>query len=158
MDPYVEAAKQDLDYFAPRLLGKEDQLYGEYDRLIAEGDFRLGMSVPLAVVVFAMVAKVSVWFGFFLIVPIVILYIGSASWAAAERNLAVALAAERVDSPDLSHLATDDIEFAPYHSLIAERVAVASSAVRENPRLRIGPADHSARPWGAPAPGLPKPK
>lgn len=158
LDPYVEAAKEDLDYIASRLLGKEDQLYGEYDRLIAEGNFRLGMSLPLAFVVLEISVNVSIWFAFSIVIPIVLLYVGSASWSAAERKLAVALAAERVDSPTLSRLVTDEIEFVPYHGLIVQRIEATSAAIRENPRLRIEPADRSTRPWGAPPPGSPKPK
>lgn len=159
LDPYVEAAKEDLDYIASRLLGREDQLYGEYDRLMTEGTFRLGMVLPLAFAIVALIAKVSVWFAFALPIPVILLYLGSASWTAAERNLAVALAAERVDSPTLARLTTDEIEFTPYHGLTVERSTLASNAVREDRRFQITPAtDQPLRPWGAPPPGRPKPK
>ena len=117
LDAYVESAKEDLDYLAPRLLGKEDELYGEYDRLNAEGSFRVGLCLPVGFVLLVLALRLSPWWLFGMVVPLQLLYLGSASWAAAEKNLAVALAADRVESPTLERLLSADIEFLSYHEL-----------------------------------------
>ncbi|GHG14276.1 MULTISPECIES: hypothetical protein [Amycolatopsis] len=118
LDGYVDSVKEDLDYLGPRLLGKEEQLYGEYDRLNAEGSFRVGMFLPLAALAVVFSLRLSPWWLAGLALPVTLLYLGSGSWAEAEKNLAVALAAERVDSPTLERLRTARIEFLPYHEVV----------------------------------------
>jgi hypothetical protein len=120
LDGYVESAKEDLDYIGPRLLGKEEQLYGEYERLNAEGWFRIGMFLPLAALAAVLALRSSSWWLTILVLPVTLLYLGSGSWSEAEQNLAVALAAGRVDSPTLERLKTARIEFLPYHEVVLD--------------------------------------
>ncbi|AUI59789.1 hypothetical protein [Amycolatopsis sp. BJA-103] len=156
LDAYVESAKEDLDYVGPRLLGREDQLYGEYDRQNAEGSLRIGLFLPLAFLVAVLALRVSPWCLPALIVPVTLLYLGSSSWAAAEQNLAVALAAERVESPTLELLKSADVEFVPFELLVLGRVVPGYSAGYPNARA---PRETQGRiATVAPSKSMPKPK
>ncbi|OXM56177.1 hypothetical protein CFP71_14300 [Amycolatopsis thailandensis] len=156
LDVYVESAKEDLDYVGPRLLGKEDQLYGEYDRQNAEGSLRIGLFLPLTFLVAVLAWRVSPWCLPALIVPVKLLYLGSSSWAAAEQNLAVALAAERVESPTLERLKSADVEFVPFEELVVGRVVPGYYAGYPNARAPIETQGRIAT--VAPSRSMPKPK
>ncbi|SDU06425.1 hypothetical protein SAMN04489733_0828 [Amycolatopsis keratiniphila] len=156
LDVYVESAKEDLDYVGPRLLGKEDQLYGEYDRQNAEGSLRIGLFLPLAFLVAVLAWRVSPWCLPALVVPVKLLYLGSSSWAAAERNLAVALAAERVESPTLERLKSAEVEFVPFEVLVVGRVVPGYYAGYPNARAPVETQGRIAT--VAPSRSMPKPK
>ncbi|MFI0799516.1 hypothetical protein SAMN04489729_8458 [Amycolatopsis lurida] len=155
-DVYVESVKEDLDYVGPRLLGKEDQLYGEYDRQNAEGSLRIGLFLPLVFLIAVLAWRVGPWCLAALAVPVKLLYLGSSSWAAAEQNLAVALAAERVDSPTLERLKSADVEFVPFEELMVGRVVPGYYAGYPNARA---PRETQGRiATVAPSKSMPKPK
>jgi hypothetical protein len=127
--PYVVSVHRDLDYIAPRLLGKDDQLYGEYDRLNAEGSFRIGLLLPLLFLVGVLAVQVSPWWACGAVVPFAFMYLGSGSWSRATETLA--LAAERVESPALERLMTSHIELRTYEEIVdqADQSVAARQAV-----------------------------
>lgn len=119
--PLVEDARRDLDYVAPRLLGKEDAIYGEYDRLMSEGQFRVGMFLPMCYLFGSLSWLVNPWWALGLLLPSTLLYLGVRSHSSARQNLALAIVAERIESPALEHLASAEISFASYENVVAKK-------------------------------------
>jgi hypothetical protein len=115
---YVGAAKDDIGHLAYRLLGKEDRVYDEYDRLRAEGIFRLGLALPLGFLSAALAYLDNPWWLAGVVVPIVFAYLGGAAFAEAERGLAAAVSSGRVELPSLERIRTRDVKLVPYRDLI----------------------------------------
>lgn len=120
-DPFIEVARQDLEYLAPRLIGREDAVYNEYDRLMAEGLFRISMFLPMVYLFGSLTLMTSPSWAIGFAAPIALLYVGSYSRGLARQNLAVALAAGRVESPALERLMNAKIEFMAYREVARDR-------------------------------------
>ncbi len=56
-----ESLDDELELVPFRLMGKEPELYGEYDRLRAEGEFRFEISTPLTILIAVHAAETSAW-------------------------------------------------------------------------------------------------
>lgn len=105
---YVESGKEDLAHLEYRLLGKEEQMYEEYDRLRSEGIFRLGLALPLVALCLTFAYIDSLWWMAGLPVPVVFAYLGAGSFAEAERGLAAAVSSGRVELPSIERIRTSD--------------------------------------------------
>jgi hypothetical protein len=95
---------EDLRLVPFRLIGKEPELYGEYDRLRSEAEFRLAVSGPLLVLITLLASSFSLWWAFALPMPIFLLYTGVQQQRAADDVLFDAIRAGRVESPVLTAL------------------------------------------------------
>lgn len=120
--PHVESARGDLPYLAPRLLGREEQIYAEYDRRKAEGNFLAGLIIPLSFIVVTLAVTVSIWWISGAPAPVILAYLAVESWIAADQNLALALSADRVTSPALERVMTDQIDFTSYEELAGDNL------------------------------------
>jgi hypothetical protein len=127
----IAAARRDLEYMAPRLIGKEDKIHGEYDRLMAEGTFRTGMFLPMCYLFGVLAWLASPWWAVGLILPLALLYLGAHSRGLASQHLASAIVAERIESPALENIATaHHVPFAAYEEVVVsvKQVSAAASA------------------------------
>lgn len=118
IDGYLESSEDDVGYLAQRLLGVEDKVYDEFDRLYQEGNFRLGIASPLVFLCCVLVARESWWWLFGLIFPVVLAYVGAESYIGSYRGLALAVAAGRVSLSALERLSSDPIDFILYEDLV----------------------------------------
>jgi hypothetical protein len=136
---YTSASKEDIRHLAYRLLGKEDRVYDEYDRLRSEGTFRLGLALPL-VALFGTFAYVdSPWWLAGLVVPVVFAYLGGASFAEAEQGLAAAVSSGRVELPALERIRTGDVRLETYDNLVFNRERDLPPSYLEPRRSLLGP-------------------
>lgn len=114
----VLLARKDLELMTPRLIGKDDAIHRVYDRLMSEGAFRVSMFLPMCYLFGILSLLVSPWWVTGLIVPCALLYLGAQSRSLAREHLALAIAAERIESPELERLIHADIPFASYWDVI----------------------------------------
>jgi hypothetical protein len=94
---------EDLRLVPFRLMGKEPELYGEHDRLRSEAEFRLTISIPLVLLIYALMLT-SLWWALLLPLPFLLFYTGSQQREAADDVLFDAIRAGRVESPVLAEL------------------------------------------------------
>jgi hypothetical protein len=120
-DAYVESSHDDLYLMAQRLLGKEPEVYEEYDRLRAEATFRFGLVLPLVFLFVVLAIRENAWWLLATAVGPVLMYLGNGCSARADQGLAIALGAERLDSPVLARLAREQIELKSYEELASSR-------------------------------------
>ena len=140
-DHLVASIVSELRLVEKRLIGKENELYGEADRLRGEAEFREAIIPPLAALV-VVAAVEQTWFWVAGFIPIGALY-----WQAARRTqaryevLVDALAVDRVEAPTLERLrlALEKAEEPPG----TQRGASVSTA--RHLRLTSEPTDASAR-------------
>jgi hypothetical protein len=115
----AEAVRRDLEYMAPRLIGKEDEIHGEYDRLMAEGTFRTGMFLPMCYLFIVLAQVTNPWWLLGLTLPVALLYLGAHSRGLARQQLASAILAERIESPVLERIANAPyVPFAQYDEVV----------------------------------------
>lgn len=120
-DPFVDIAQRDLEYVAPRLIGKEDIVYGEYDRLDTEGSFRINLFLPLVYLFGSLALIASPWWAMGFVAPVALVWLGSHTRSLARQYLVVALEAGRVESPGLDSVINGRIEFVPYQDFVVEK-------------------------------------
>jgi hypothetical protein len=119
---YVESAKEDVSHLAYRLLGKEEQVYAEYDRLRSEGTFRLGLVLPLVFLIVVISYIDSWWLLVGLILPVTFAYLAGASFAEAENGLTATVLSGRVELPSLERIRTRDVALEPYEDVSFEDI------------------------------------
>jgi hypothetical protein len=95
---------KDLPLVPFRLMGKDPELYGEYDRLRSEGDFRLAVADPSLVLTIQLSITES-WLWLVALPGVIILQVLGAQKISASNNLLLdAIRAGRVESPVLAML------------------------------------------------------
>ena len=111
LDPLVENLMDELSYIAQRLDGRNSDIYEDYNRLEAESDFRLAVFFPIASLfgVLAIRWQPLWWIG--TAAAFALLYVGVASRVEATGMLATAMAAGRVDDPELQRLDLATVRF-----------------------------------------------
>jgi hypothetical protein len=115
----AEAVRRDLENMAPRLIGREDGIYGEYDRLMSEGTFRTGMFLPMSYLFAVLGLVASSWWFLGLALPVAMLYLGAHSRGLARKQLASAILAGRIESPVLQRVTSAPyVPFAGYDDVI----------------------------------------
>jgi hypothetical protein len=104
LDSLVEDLMDELSYIAQRLQGRNADIYEDYNRLQAEADFRLAIFFPIASLfgVLAIRWQPLWWIG--TAAAFALLYVGVASRVEAEKMLATAMAAGRIDDPELQRV------------------------------------------------------
>jgi hypothetical protein len=104
LDRQANRLVQDLDIVPFRLIGKEPELYGEYDRLRSEGEFRLAIAEP-GILLFAFLAVSESWLWLIGLLGVIALEVlGLRKTDEADNLLYDALRVERVESPVLTDL------------------------------------------------------
>jgi hypothetical protein len=94
----------DLNLVPSRLLGRDPDLYGAYDRKRSEAEFRGAVSLPLLAVCFTLAFEIN-WFWLLLLpVPIILIRQAMGLQRAASDVLAEAVRSGRVESPVLQRL------------------------------------------------------
>lgn len=114
VEQLVKVARKDLELMSPRLVGKDDAIHGDYDRLVSEGTFRISMFLPMCYLFGMLAWLLNPWWTAGLVVPWTLLYLGLQSHNMAREHLAVAIMAERIESPELERIVRADVPFAPY--------------------------------------------
>jgi TPR repeat protein len=106
VDWYARAFEQDLALMPLRLLGeeKEREIYGEFDRLRAEAEFRASVALPLAAVVGVVAWRVSPWWLLAIVVPVLLVVEARHNVSAAADVLAESIRARAPDSPALNQV------------------------------------------------------
>jgi hypothetical protein len=136
---YVDSATNDIGHLAYRLLGKEERVYDDYDRLQAEGTFRLGLLLPLGFLSIVLAYLGSPWWLMGLAVPVAFAYLGGASFAASKRGLAAAVSAGRVELPSLERIRTRDVKLEQYEDLIEDKPALPEPYAGQSRRRGVRP-------------------
>lgn len=87
---YVDRLVADLQLIPLRMLGDaaEQETYAEFDRKRAEGEFRMTVTLPLAVLVVVVAVRESAWWLLALVLPVAVLLDGYRSAVAAADVLA----------------------------------------------------------------------
>lgn len=108
VEHYVEDVTRDLPLMPLRLLaeGKAQQVYGEFDRLRAEAEFRASVALPLLALVCVVAWRVTPWWLLALIVPVILLVEAIRNVTEAADVLAEATRAGVVGSPALAAVHT----------------------------------------------------
>jgi hypothetical protein len=132
VDGYVESSEGDIRYLEQRLIGKEDKVYDEFDRFMTEGDFRIGLFAPLALLCVVLAVRENGWWFCGLIFPILLAYVGMESYSRGAEGLAFAVEAGRIDLPTLERLATDPVDFVDYEALASSRHEHASPTGKQD--------------------------
>jgi hypothetical protein len=107
---YINDCIADLPHLAARLVGKEPEVYGSYDRLRAESEFRVGVAVPLAVVFIAMAYRSTPHWVWGVLPCMALAELGRRSSKQAFAQLAESLNAKRLDSPVLEGIGRDPLK------------------------------------------------
>lgn len=112
VDEYAGRLERDLPMIPLRLLaeGKKDEIYGEFDRLRAEAEFRASVAVPLGAVVAILAWRASPWWLFALVMPALLLLEAGRNVTAAADVLAESVRARAAESPVLAHLQAGGLE------------------------------------------------
>jgi hypothetical protein len=100
----------DYEQLRARLMATQGPLYGEYDRLVAESEFRFAVTLPL-VVVFFQVATVYGVVVLFTLPLMVLVWRSLALRRQADMALVASLSAKVVSSPYLEHMTTAQQEW-----------------------------------------------
>ena len=101
-DYYLIRMIDELGAVAIQLQAKNRDLWDSYDRHQAEVQFRLGISLPFALIVLIFAVQSSPWWLFLLIIPIALLLLGRReSWTAGQ-TLVQAITLRIVDPPVLA--------------------------------------------------------
>jgi len=110
-DVYVAQLEADLPLLPLRLLaeGKQNETYGEFDRLRAEAEFRASVALPLVAVIAALGWRVSPWWLAALVLPAMLLVGALQGVTAAADLLAESIRARAAISPVLTALQTADL-------------------------------------------------
>jgi hypothetical protein len=93
------------------------RIYDEYDRLRADAWFRAGMALPLWRLVLVLMVRDSLWWVFGLVASVALTYVGGFTSVQAERDLAAAVAAGRVELTALQDIPINQIRLASYVDL-----------------------------------------
>ena len=111
LNPLVDDLHGELDYVTRRLYGQNADIHQDYDRLQAEGDFRLAIFFPVASLfgVLAIRWQPLWWIG--TVTAFALLYLAVASRMEAEQMLATAMAAGRIDDPSLQRVDLTEVSF-----------------------------------------------
>ena len=117
---YVESAKKDIGHLSYRLLGKEEQMYGEYDRFRSEGTFRLSLSFPLLFLFGTLGATDNWWWLLGISAPVTLAYLAGGSFAEAENTLAAAVTSGRIELPSLERIAVRDVRLSRYEEILRD--------------------------------------
>jgi hypothetical protein len=106
VDYYARLIQRDLPMVPLRLLakGKKDEIYGEFDRLRAEAEFRASVAPPLAAVVAVVAWRTSPWWLFALAAPVLLVLVAAHNVTAAADVLAESIRARAAESPVLAQL------------------------------------------------------
>jgi hypothetical protein len=109
LERYVDDCITDLPSLAARLVGKEPDVYGAYDRLRAESEFRLGVAVPLAILFIALAYRSTPLWVLGILPCIALAELGRRSSMQAFGQLAESLNAKRLDSPVLEGIGKEPL-------------------------------------------------
>lgn len=99
----IRELHQDLRYIPARLIGKETELYSEYDRVRSEAEFRVGIALPIL----ALLGVVTWATGELLllatiVLPLALIWEGLRRHRQANFILTEAVAAGRIEAPALA--------------------------------------------------------
>jgi hypothetical protein len=110
VESYGEQLEQDLPLVPLRLLGegKQREIYGEFDRLRAEAEFRASIALPLAVVICVLAWRTSLLWLLALAVPAILIVEALQNVTAAADVLAESIRARAANSPVLEELRNSD--------------------------------------------------
>jgi hypothetical protein len=122
LDIYLNSWQRDSYLLAQRLIGRDDKIYESYDRLRSEGDFRLQMVMPVTFLITVLAVRFDPLYSLGYVIPFIFGYLGAESVIEAQRYLAGALSAERIESPVFERLSTGDIELLPYDELLSQAI------------------------------------
>lgn len=111
VDAYVAALAGDLPLLPARLLGRDQELYGAYDRLRAEAEFRAAVALPMLPLIVALAVQTSRLWLVALVLPGLLFGEAVVRARAAGDLLAEALRAQRTDSLEIR--AVDEISSGP---------------------------------------------
>jgi hypothetical protein len=109
LERYVEDCIADLPSLAARLVGKEPDVYGTYDRLRAESEFRVGVAVPLATLFITLAYRSTPLWVLGILPCIALAELGRRSSMQAFGQLAESLNAKRLDSPVLEGIGKEPL-------------------------------------------------
>ncbi|WP_157544977.1 hypothetical protein [Microtetraspora fusca] len=99
VDDYVEDLNRDLTLVPARLLGNDPELYSAYDRLQAEAQFRIAISLPISFVITALaIINHPIWLAL-LVLPVALFLTGMQRRSESAGILAEAILVGRVESP-----------------------------------------------------------
>ena len=111
IDAYVAALAGDLPLLPARLLGRDQELYGAYDRLRAEAEFRASIALPMVPLACALTAQIDRLWLLALALPALLFAEAIIRNRAAGDLLAEALRAQRTES--LGIRAVEEISSGP---------------------------------------------
>jgi hypothetical protein len=109
LERYVDDCIADLPSLAARLVGKEPDVYGTYDRLRAESEFRVGVAVPLATLFITLAYRSTPLWVLGILPCIALAELGRRSSMQAFGQLAESLNAKRLDSPVLEGIGKEPL-------------------------------------------------
>lgn len=106
VEAYATRLEQDLPLMPLRLLtaGTGSAIYGEFDRLRAEAEFRASTAVPLAAIALSLSWRQSPWWGLMLAIPVVLVFEAKGNVTAATDILAEFIRARPAESPVLADM------------------------------------------------------
>ena len=113
LDSYVDDCIEDLPSLAVRLVGKEPEVYGAYDRLRAESEFRIGVAVPLAALFLTMAYRSTPIWVLGVLICVALAELGRRSSMQAFAQLAESLHAKRLESPALEGIGAEPLRLRP---------------------------------------------
>jgi hypothetical protein len=113
VDSYASELEKDLPLMPLRLLGegKQQEIYGEFDRLRAEAEFRASIALPLVVLVGVAGWRVSPWWLIAMVAPVMLVAEARRSVTAAADVMAESIRARAAPSPLLSELEAGELRF-----------------------------------------------
>lgn len=100
----VALVLRDLEPTVERLIGAEPELHGEFDRWVAEAQFRISLFVPTCALVGILSWRFSPLYLLGLVAPIALLLVGRRELVNAYAKIAIWLSAGRVGSPVLDDI------------------------------------------------------
>ncbi|MFI6763264.1 hypothetical protein ACIBF5_29440 [Micromonospora sp. NPDC050417] len=128
VDRKVARVLRDLEPTVERLIGAEPELHGEFDRWIAEAQFRISLFVPTCALVGVLGWRFSWLYLLGLVAPIALLLVGRHELVNAYAKIAIWLSAGRVNSPVLD----DILALGQQHDPQAESSPAAERFVARN--------------------------
>jgi hypothetical protein len=102
----VARVLKDLEPTVERLIGTEPELHGEFDRWVAEAQFRISLFVPTCALVGILGWRFSWLYLLGLVAPVALLLVGRRELVNAYAKIAIWLSAGRVTSPVLDEIMT----------------------------------------------------
>ncbi|MFK3983410.1 hypothetical protein ACI2K4_23880 [Micromonospora sp. NPDC050397] len=100
----VAEVLKDLEPTVERLIGAEPELHGEFDRWVAEAQFRISLFVPATALVGVLSWRFSWFYLFGLVAPVALLMVGRRELVNAYAKISIWLSAGRVNSPVLDEI------------------------------------------------------